>query len=101
MKLALFTFAALFWAVASAQVRPQTFKRDGAPPTLAPATPLTCHIIASTLSGHCALANYPGCEETLAYAQCICEAQNDPTQILKCATATLDGLLKSYCVNKS
>ncbi|KAF9987717.1 hypothetical protein BGZ75_000188 [Mortierella antarctica] len=111
MKLSLLTSAALLFAVAAAQVQQQEFKKndeaaqtqpafekdDGVLPILGPATPLACKAVTTVLTGLCALANYDGCEETVAYTQCICSAQRDKVKVLTCARSVLTTLLNGYC----
>ncbi|KAG0356207.1 hypothetical protein BGX24_006463 [Mortierella sp. AD032] len=97
MKLALFISTALLFAIVSAQAQPQKFKRDGALPILGPASPLACKVVTTILTGLCGLANYDGCEETVAYTQCICNAQKDNVKVLTCARSELTALLAGYC----
>ncbi|KAF9120054.1 hypothetical protein BG015_006171, partial [Linnemannia schmuckeri] len=97
MKLALFTTTVLLFAIVSAQARPQKSKRDGAVPILGPSTPLACKVVTTILTGLCGLANYDGCEETVAYTQCICSAQRDKSKVLECARSELTTLLTGYC----
>ncbi|KAH7038737.1 hypothetical protein BKA57DRAFT_474079 [Linnemannia elongata] len=96
MKLALFTSTALLFAIVLAEALPQKSKRDGEP-ILGPATPFACKIVTAALTGICSVANYEGCEETVAYTQCICAAQKDPVKVLKCAQSELTTLLTGYC----
>ncbi|KAF9965547.1 hypothetical protein BGZ70_004625 [Mortierella alpina] len=122
MKLSLITSAALLFAVAAAQAQQQEFKKsdandtqpqvnetqtqpafekeEGAIPILGPATPLACKLVTTILTGLCALANYDGCEETVAYTQCICAAQRDPKKVLTCAHSELTTLLTGYCTSR-
>ncbi|KAG0025551.1 hypothetical protein BGZ82_009962 [Podila clonocystis] len=111
MKLALFTSAALLFAVASAQIQQQELKmddgiaqtqpdfkkEDGVLPILGPATPAACKVVTIILNGLCAFANYEGCEESVNYVQCICDAHSARSEILKCARGRLSGLLEGYC----
>ncbi|KAG0080833.1 hypothetical protein BGZ90_011108 [Linnemannia elongata] len=97
MKLALFTSTALLFAIVLAEALPQKSKRDGALPILGPATPTACKLMTTIMTGMCSLANYDGCEETVAYTQCICAAQRDRVKILKCAQSELTTLLTGYC----
>ncbi|KAF9575193.1 hypothetical protein EC968_004129 [Mortierella alpina] len=98
MKLSLLTSAAMLFALAAAQAQQQEFQKDdGALPILGPATPLACKVVTTILTGLCTLANYDGCEKTVAYTQCICAAQRDEVKVLKCAHSELTTLLEGYC----
>ncbi|KAF9281679.1 hypothetical protein BGZ68_006470 [Mortierella alpina] len=122
MKLSILTSAALLFAVAAAQnetqpstnvtqpltnvtlpqinvtqTQPAFEKEDGVLPVLGPATPLACKAVTTILNALCSFANYDGCEETIAYTQCICVAQRDKAKVLTCARSELTTLLTGYC----